>query len=314
METQLTLFDYQEMPLKSLEYIIEKGLSTFIEVGMALMAIKTKWIVFKKEAGYTDFESYVEDRWGMAKSRGWQLLNAGTIGNEISTMVEKKPKHERQVRPLSRLGTWKEPKPELWVEAWQGACDLAGDNPPTEKEVKYVVDQMLWQEPPPIPTGEYRVIYADPPWQFDNSGFDQSAAAHYPTMPTEKIIALEVPAAPNAVCFMWATNAMLQDALDVMEGWGFDYKTNLVWVKETGPTIGFYVVSRHELLLIGTKGEHMLPEVKPISIIKGDVTIHSRKPANVYDLIESMYDGPYIELFARVQREGWDIWGNENVK
>jgi len=159
--------------------------------------------------------------------------------------------------------------------------------------------------------GDYRVIYCDPPWQFDNSGFDQSAAAHYPTMPTDKIAELQVPAALDAVCFMWATNAMLQDALEVLQAWSFEYKTNMVWTKETGPTIGFYTVSRHELLLIGTRGQGMLPEVRPISIIKGKVSQHSRKPESVYDTIEEMYDGPYLEMFARSNRPGWTSWGND---
>jgi len=312
---QLTLFEYREMPLAELEAIVDRGLATFIEVGLALLAIREgkKY----REAGYSDFQIYVEERWGMSKSHGWRLLNAGYIGAEISPMGEKKPKptHERQVRPLARLGTWKEPAPERWIEAWNEACDLVGEGKqPTAKDVEYVVKEMLWQEPPEIPTGQYRVIYADPPWQFDNSGYDQSAAAHYPTMSTDNIEALQIPSADNAVCFLWATNAMLEDALEVMQAWGFNYKTNFVWIKETGPTIGFYTTSRHELLLIGTRGEGMLPEVRPISVLTGEVTEHSRKPEKVYELIESMYDGPYLELFARNARPGWEAWGNENVK
>jgi N6-adenosine-specific RNA methylase IME4 len=162
-----------------------------------------------------------------------------------------------------------------------------------------------------IPAGAYRVIYADPPWQFSNSGFEQSAAAHYQTMPTEEISKLKVPAAENCVCFMWATNAMLEDALAVMKTWGFAYKTNMVWVKEKGPTIGFYTTSRHELLLIGTRGEGMLPEIRPVSIISGKVEDHSRKPRTVHDTIEQMYKGPYLEMFAREARENWKVWGNE---
>jgi N6-adenosine-specific RNA methylase IME4 len=315
METalQLTLFDFEQKSLEELEGIIQRGLATFIEVGLSLLAIREgkKY----RAAGYSDFEKYMEERWGIGKSHGWRMLNAGYIGSEISPIGEKIPTHESQVRPLARLGTWKEPAPERWAEAWADACDLAGeDRLPTEKEVKYVVDQMLYEEPPPIPIGEFRVIYADPPWEFDNSGFEQSAAAHYKTMPTMQIAMLEIPAAANAVCFMWATNAMLEDALEVMETWGFDYKSNFVWTKATGPTIGFYTTSRHELLLIGTKGQGMLPEVKPLSVIKGDVTEHSRKPEVVYDLIEKMYDGPYLELFARVTHSGWTSWGNEAGK
>jgi hypothetical protein len=117
--SQLTLFDYEEMPLASLEHIIERGLSTFIEVGMALMAIREgkKY----KDAGYTDFNVYIEERWGMSKSRGNQLLTAGYITTEISTIVDKMPDHETQVRPLSRLGTSERsrdgfPQPECWIE------------------------------------------------------------------------------------------------------------------------------------------------------------------------------------------------------
>jgi N6-adenosine-specific RNA methylase IME4 len=267
-----------------------------------------------RQAGYSDFNKYIEERWGMDHSYGLRQLNAGYIASEIVPIGTIGPRNESQVRPLFRLGTSKDPAPEKWIEAWQGACDLAGEgNQPTAKDVDYVVKEMLWVDPPPMPTGQYRVIYADPPWQFDNSGFEQSAAAHYPTMPTDQIAALELPKADNAVCFMWATNAMLEDAFTVMSSWGFDYKSNFVWVKETGPTIGFYTTSRHELLLIGTRGSGMLPEVRPISVIHGEVTEHSRKPISVYSMIESMYDGPYLELFARVRHEGWDLWGNENV-
>jgi N6-adenosine-specific RNA methylase IME4 len=313
-EIQLTLFDYKEMPLAELELVVQHGLSTFMSTGLALLAIREgkKY----REAGYSDFGVYLEERWGMAESRGWQLMNAGNMASEISsTIVEEiRPTHESQLRPLARLGTLKDPQPERWATAWKEACDLAGEGQqPTAKQVEDVVKEMLWVEPPPIPTGDFRVIYADPPWQFDNSGFDQSAAAHYPTMPTDKIMQLQIPSADNSVCFMWATNAMLTDAFEVLQAWGFEYKSNFVWVKETGPTIGFYTTSRHELLLIGTKGSRMLPEVRPISIIRGDVTEHSRKPENVYAMIESMYDGPYLELFARVRHEGWTIWGNENV-
>ncbi|MHC4361450.1 MAG: MT-A70 family methyltransferase, partial [Planctomycetota bacterium] len=151
----------------------------------------------------------------------------------------------------------------------------------------------------------------DPPWQFDNSGFDQSAAAHYPTMSTDEISKMEIPAADHSVLFMWATNAMLEDALQVVEVWGFDYKTNIVWVKDRGPGIGWYVTSRHELLLIATKGEGMHPVHKPISVIDGEVKRHSKKPDKFYGLIEGMYDGPYLELFARNKRDGWESWGNE---
>ena len=170
------------------------------------------------------------------------------------------------------------------------------------------------QESPPLPEGKYRVIYADPPWQYDNSGFDQSAAEHYRTMPTDEICELPVPAlvADECVLFLWVTNTFLQDGLDVLKAWGFDYKTNLVWVKDRGPGIGWFVRTTHELLLIGTKGQGVHPREKPNSVIVAEVSRHSKKPDQVYGMIERMYEGPYIELFARQQHsDQWDVWGNE---
>jgi len=177
--------------------------------------------------------------------------------------------------------------------------------------VKYVVDEMLYVPPPPMPDGKYGVIYADPPWQFDNTGFDQSAAAHYSTMTTVEIAQLPMPDAK--ILFLWSTSAMLEDSLFVMKEWGFDYKTNMVWTKDKGPSIGWYLQTKHELLLLGTnpKYERLHPEYKPYSIIEGKVTRHSAKPVAVYGIIEKMYDGPYLEMFAREKREGWEVWGNE---
>jgi N6-adenosine-specific RNA methylase IME4 len=297
------IVNYSNMGLDELEEVIKHGLETFVEVGTALLVIRDGKLYKDK---YATFDIYCHERWGMDKRyANYQIAASKVIGN-LGTIVPILPTTETQARPLTPL------EPEQQVEAWKAACDLAGEgNQPTAKEVEFVVKEMLWQEPPAIPTGEYRVIYADPPWQFDNSGFDQSAAAHYPTMPTEKIAELKIPRSSNSVCFMWATNAMLEDALEVMRSWGFDYKTNFVWTKETGPTIGFYTISRHELLLIGTHGQDMLPEVRPISIIRGEVAEHSKKPEGVYSMIESMYDGPYLELFARNKHEKWEVWGNE---
>lgn len=164
---------------------------------------------------------------------------------------------------------------------------------------------------PAPPEGKYSVIYADPPWQYSNSGFTTSAANQYLTMPTQEICNLPIGelANDNAVLFLWATSPMLKDALRVCEAWGFDYKTNFVWIKNHH-TGGFYCYGQHELLFIATKGS-MLPNTNGLrsSVISAPRREHSRKPDEVYDIIEAMYDGPYIELFARTKREGWAGWG-----
>jgi N6-adenosine-specific RNA methylase IME4 len=170
-------------------------------------------------------------------------------------------------------------------------------------------------EPIPLPEGKYKVIYADPCWQFDNAGFKQSAESQYPTMETEEIIRIPIQEKTyeDSVLFLWATNAMLEDALKVMKEWKFNYKSNMVWIKNKGPGIGWFVDSRHELLLIGTKEGNVHPTFKPISYFYAPVRKHSQKPETVYELIEKMYKGPYLELFARNKRKrpGWSYWGLE---
>lgn len=165
----------------------------------------------------------------------------------------------------------------------------------------------------PLPEGKFRVILADPPWQFDNQGFEESAQQHYPTMSCEKICKLPIKEkiGEKAVLFLWVVNAFLEEGLRVCEEWGFEYKTNMIWIKEKGPSIGWFTRGRHEMLFIATKGEGMHPKEKFNSWFKAPVIQHSKKPELAYEMIERMYDGPYLELFARDKRENWDSWGDE---
>ncbi len=172
----------------------------------------------------------------------------------------------------------------------------------------------------PLPTGVYRVLYADPPWFFEcrKLGNARLVENHYPTMPVEDICALDMKsiAANDAVLFLWTTNPTVPEALRVIEAWGFEYKTNLAWVKDS-IGMGYYVRNRHELLLVATRGTLMRPpdSARPDSVIEAPRGRHSEKPKSVYDTIEAMYpEGPYVELFARNARDGWDSWGNEAPK
>ena len=163
----------------------------------------------------------------------------------------------------------------------------------------------------------YPVIYADPPWRFEpysrDSGLDRAADNHYPTMTLEELKELKIPAAPNAVLFMWATNPMLPEALAVMQAWGFAYKSNFVWVKDK-PGTGYWNRNRHELLLVGTRGK--IPAPAPgdqyDSVISAARGKHSAKPPAFVEMIDDLFaDLEGIELFAREPRLGWDAWGNE---
>ena len=168
----------------------------------------------------------------------------------------------------------------------------------------------------------FNVIYADPPWEYDNVGVHGNADSHYPTMALDKICSfledIDIQIDDNAVLFMWVTNPFLQDAFKVVFAWGFKYKTNIVWIKTdlVKPGSGFYVRGRHELLFICTRGA-FTPLDKNISppigsVIEAAVQEHSSKPDDAYDIIERLYPGcSYVELFARGEREGWDVYGNE---
>ncbi len=185
------------------------------------------------------------------------------------------------------------------------------------QDVRKEVIKATAPEPLPLPVEEYDVIYADPPWQYDNQiASGGPAAIHYQTLSIPELCALKVPSAPNAVLFLWVTNPFLADALKVVEAWGFAYKTNMVWVKKDFKKgTGFYIRGRHELLYICVKGSFLPDQTgkEPIgSVIEAPVQEHSKKPEQVYGIIETMYpQGKYIELFARAKREHWASWGNQ---
>lgn len=167
-------------------------------------------------------------------------------------------------------------------------------------------------ETPEMPPGFYSVIYADPPWRY-GLPFAGAPDSHYTTLETSKICDLEVPSHEDAVLFLWVTNPLLKDGLNVMSSWGFSYKTNMAWIKERAGT-GYYVRGQHEILLIGIKGSIGTPPEasRPPSVLHSPRRKHSEKPIEVYDLIESMYPNQkYLELFARTKREGWTAWGLE---
>lgn len=206
------------------------------------------------------------------------------------------------------------------VEDYLDECIEKTSDPTIAGLVRYAYPYVP-EEPPELPDGIYNVIYADPPWAYDNQIENWGPTSlHYKPMTTDMICKLGVLEIldKNAVLFLWVTNPMIKDALSVMDAWGFEYKTNIVWVKTElqRPGSGFYVRGRHELLFIGTHGSFTPLErdiSPPIgSVIEAPVQEHSRKPDKVYEIVERLYPGcKYIELFARRERQGWDNWGDE---
>ncbi|TPK15082.1 hypothetical protein FJ490_02125 [Mesorhizobium sp. B2-5-11] len=165
--------------------------------------------------------------------------------------------------------------------------------------------------------GAFGVILADPPWRFEpysrQTGMDRAADNHYPTMDVDAIAKLEVPAAADCALFLWATSPMIREALFVMSAWGFEYKSQLIWLKDRIGT-GYWARNKHEILLIGTRGDIPAPSpgTQPESVVAAAVGAHSEKPAAFHEIIERIYPNlPRLEMFARASRPGWNGWGAE---
>lgn len=171
-----------------------------------------------------------------------------------------------------------------------------------------------------LPETRYGVIYADPEWKFESwsedTGSDRAAANHYPVSDIAAIRDRDVPkiAAEDCVCFLWATVPMLGEAMSVLNIWGFRYVSHFIWNKNRIGT-GYWSRNKHELLLVGTRGNVPAPAMGDQwdSVIDADVGRHSEKPEVFHQLIEAYYPNlPKIELNRRgPPRDGWDAWGNE---
>jgi N6-adenosine-specific RNA methylase IME4 len=172
----------------------------------------------------------------------------------------------------------------------------------------------------------FAVILADPPWRFQNrSGKiapEHQRLSRYDTMSLDEICDLPVAnvAADPAHLYLWVPNALLPEGLKVMAAWGFHYKSNIVWHKvrkdggSDGRGVGFYFRNVTELLLFGVRGKNARTGPagrRQVNLLGTRKREHSRKPDEIYDLIEACSSGPRLELFARGRRHGWSCWGNQ---
>lgn len=298
--------------LAECEVVIERGLSSFIDVGNALLKIRDGNLY---KADFATFEDYCRERWGMQRAHAYRLMDSAEVVKNLSPIGDIIPVNEAQARHLAQLD------PEEQVEAWQKVLDLAPDGKVTEKLVKKVVDE--YKEPvetPDLPAGKYRVFYADPPWKYtsgDQHGTEEQdtvLGTHYPSMTISELCALPIKemTADNAVMFMWVTSPLLDECFEVIKAWGFEYKTSIVWDK-MAHNVGHYVSVRHEFLLICTRGS-CKPDIDKLlpSVVSEKRTEHSAKPETFRTMIDTMYpNGNRIELFARHPADGWEVWGNE---
>jgi N6-adenosine-specific RNA methylase IME4 len=247
-----------------------------------------------------------------------RLANLKGQAPEVATLPPRGKTRDRaaawvgvSARTIQDAATVKAADPELFEQIRRGAL-------PAERAARQIRQRQrddALPAPPPLPEGPFELIYADPPWRLAGSP-DSSRAVenHYPTMPVEEIAAISIPAAEDALLYLWAVNSQLPEALDVLRAWGFSYVTHFTWPKDKWG-LGQYNRCQHELLLLGRRGKFPPPAEarRPSSVIKGPRGRHSAKPEAAYELIERSYPrASKLELFARgTARPGWVGWGNE---
>ncbi len=192
--------------------------------------------------------------------------------------------------------------------------DALGALPPAESLLAYAGDT------------RFRTIYADPPWRFTNRtgkmAPEHRRLSRYATMTLEDIYELPVAtiAAEQSHLYLWCPNALLAEGLETMRRWGFTYKSNIVWYKQRkdggpdGRGVGFYFRNVTELVLFGIRGKAnrtLRPGRTQVNVIGTRKREHSRKPDEMWDLIERCSPGPRLEMFARHYRYGWHQWGDQ---
>lgn len=241
-----------------------------------------------------------------------QLENSGSKGKatvEASNVFGVNPTYISKVKKI------KNTDPEKYNRMKSGESDIQD----IVREIKIEKHQKKVEIAKNYPVenqneGPYSLILADPPWRYDFTETDSRRIENqYPTATVEEIISHRPDATKDSILFLWATAPKLQEALKVMEGWGFEYKSHAIWNKET-IGMGYWWRGSHELLLVGTRGNvECTPESERVSSIYSEKkTKHSKKPECVYQWIEKAFPlHNKLEMYSRVPRSGWAVWGNE---
>jgi len=229
---------------------------------------------------------------------------------------------EKKCRRSRANGRGKRTKPVPGFLFDQASLELAAKRPHLSvSPPSSPAEELLARHPGPFGT-----ILADPPWRFANRtgkmAPEHRRLSRYATMAPEEILALPVVelAGRQSHLYLWVPNALISEGLEVMRRWGFTYKTNLVWYKvrkDGGPDgrgVGFYFRNVTELVLFGVRGSlrTLAPGRRQTNILRTQKREHSRKPDELYDLIERCSPGPFLELFARHPRPGWSQWGDQS--
>jgi len=301
--------EIEELYARAFDAAWRRGLESIVEAGRVLAAAKEalehgRWL------------AWLAERTPVSTRTAQELMRIASDPN-IARHVAANASHDSHLpqdrRVLVELCGMEE-------ERFDGLVSDGTINPEMKRgELRIALARAAHAEPGPpvdaLPAGRYRAILADPPWRFETwaGGNDRAPDRHYPTLSLTAIELMPVIgiAAEDAALFLWVTSDNLRFAGRVMRGWGFELvSTAFVWVKDGPPGLGYWTRKGSELCLLGTRGKPKRLDRGVPEVIRAGRGRHSEKPAEVYERIERLVPGPYIELFARGARAGWDSWGN----
>lgn len=308
------MLPYASLTATSLDLDADITEDQYFEVGKKLALIETAsqwWIgdwLNAADPAYGEHKALCESvglNFNTAKTYAWTCKQIGVRTPNSPLSFE----HHKQVAALAA------PEQKTWLDrASKG--DAESDKPWTTGKLRAEMRRSRLGDVPTL-EGVYRVVLADPPWDYGKS-IDKYGPAdrHYPTMTMEELCELNIEdiAADDSVLFLWVTSPFLDRCWQLIEAWGFEYKASFIWDKQKH-NYGNYNSVRHEFLLVCTRGS-CAPEANKLfdSVVSVERSSeHSQKPQEFYDIIETLYpSGNRIELFARNERQGWARWGNES--
>ena len=233
----------------------------------------------------------------------------GRSTDQAAALVGVTGRYVRYAQQILREVPFRPLAATLWVEVKSGKTTIT--------QARRMLQKAEVTEAAKLPSGKYRVLYADPPWKYGDQLTESYGPTefHYPAMSIPELCALPVTdlTRESAVLFLWVTSPLLEDSFPVIKAWGFEYKSSFVWDK-VKHNMGHYNSMRHELLLVATRGS-CTPDIPKLydSVVSVERTRHSAKPALFRRMIDTLYpNGKRLELFAREKVEGWQTWGNQS--
>lgn len=276
---------------------------------------EASWAEMRKE-GMT-YQAIADVDGTVSRNTVRNALNDVKIDNVPATITDTKGRKQPTTKPRKSKTVFISTETAEKAEALPGKqkeAVLSGNQKIMEAKREVKVEEI--SRTVSLPDAKYRIIYADPPWSYDNTqpDYHKEQRDHYPVMSIEEICSIPIRdiCENDAVLFLWVTSPILEESFKVIHSWGFKYKASFIWDK-IKHNMGHYNSVRHEFLLVCTRGSCQ-PDVRKLfdSVITEERTEHGKKPECVYEIIETLYPyGKRIELFARNKRNGWEAYGHQ---